>query len=391
MQPYTKGIALAMSFAAISSASAYSQKTSTDATTSVPVAGVYIQGPDGVYVYDVSAAGKLTTLKGSPFWISGQMGGVRGSYLISEGTDNLRTYKIESNGALGGKVAEIDTQKYGGSQCGTINGSPLLDRTGQYFAVSLYGGASCAALQTYKIASNGAFTFLGDSESAYGYHGAAFQTGVSTYSSNDLFAYGIQGQVYANGFLAYKRGAAGDLVTDSSFTQTGPTPNPSDNRGSYEPVFAAADPANHLAAVMNQPFGPSSALSLASYTIDNSTGAITSTNTYLDMPVLEILAGDIAMSWGGNLLAVGGVPGLQLFHFNGAAPATAFGGVLLPKVVIDQVAWDKNNHLFALSLQSQELYVFTVTPTSITEAPGSPYKADDGTYSWNGLMVVPKS
>lgn len=390
MQNNIKGIALAMSLVALCSASAFGQKTSTDATTSAPVAAVYIQGQDGVYIYNVSAAGKLTIVKGSPFWISGQMAAIRGSYLISEGTDNLRTYKIESDGALGGKVAEIDTQKYSGSECGTIDGSPLLDHTGQYFAVSLYGGASCAALQTYKIASNGDFTFLGDSEGTNGYHGAAFQVGVSTYSSNDLFAYGIQGQVYANGFIVYKRGAAGDLVTDSSFAQTGPTPSPSDNT-SYEPVFAAADASNHLAAVMNQPFGPSSALSLASYTIDNSTGAIKSTNTYLDMPVLKINAGDIAMSWGGDLVAVGGAPGLQIFHFNGAAPATDFGGVLLPKVVIDQVAWDKNNHLFALSYQSQDLYVFTVTSTSITEAPGSPYKTDDGTYSSNGLIVVPKS
>jgi hypothetical protein len=387
MQPHKKGIALAMSLAALSSASAYSQITSTNATTtSAPVAAVYIQGLDGVYVYDVSAAGKLTVVKGSPVWVSGNMGGIRGSYLISEGTDDLRTYKLESNGLPGAKVAEIDTQKYSGSQCGTVDGG-LLNHTGQYFAAALYGGTSCAALQTYKIASDGQFTFLGDSQSTAAVHSDIYQVGVSAVSSNDLFAYGVQGQQEATVVLAYKRAAAGDWVTDESFTEKDPTPIPADSN--YAPWQVAADPAGHLAVIMNQPFGPAccSTFSLASYTINSQTGAIASTNTYEDMPVLKIYADDMAMSWGGNLVAVGGGPGLQLFHFNGAAPATAFGGVLLPKVEIDQVAWDKNNHLFAFSYASQELYVYTVTPTSITEAPGSPYKANN----WDGLIVVPKS
>jgi hypothetical protein len=381
------GIALAMSFAAISSASAYSQKTSADATNSAPVASVYIQGHDGVYVYNVSAAGTLTVVKGSPVWVSGQMGGIRSSYLISAGTDDLRTYKLESNGLPGAKVGEIDTQKYSGSQCGTIDGATLLDHTGQYFAVPLYGGPSCAALQTYKIAPNGQFTFLGDSESTASVHSDIYQVGVSTISSNDLFAYGVQGQQEATVFLAYKRGAAGDWVTDESFAEKDPTFNPSYD--GYAPWLIASDPAGHLAVVMNQPFGPNccSTFSLASYTINSQTGAISSTNTYQEMPVLKIYANDMAMSWGGNLIAVGGTAGLQLFHFNGAAPATAFGGVLLPKVEIDQVVWDKNNHLYAFSYASQELYVYSVTPTSITEAPGSPYKANN----WDGLIVVPKS
>jgi hypothetical protein len=387
MQSNFRGIVLAMSLAALSSASAYSQKTSTDATTPAPVAAVYIQGHDGIYVYNVSAAGKLTAVKGSPVWVSGNLAAMRGSYLISAGTDNLRTYKIESTGLPGGKVGEIDTQSYGGSKCGTIDGGTLLDHTGEYLAVPLYGGPSCAALQTFKIASDGQFTFLGDSQSTASVHSDIYQVDVSTFSSNDLFAYGVQAQQGATSFLAYKRAAAGDLVADESYTEKDPTPDPVDSN--YAPWVVAADSASHLAVVMNQPFGPAccSTFSLASYTINNQTGAIASTNTYLNMPVLKIYADDIAMNWGGSLVAVGGSPGLQLFHFNGAAPATAFGGVLLPKVEIDQVTWDKNNHLFAFSYASQELYVYTVTSTSVTEAPGSPYKANN----WDGLIVVPKS
>jgi hypothetical protein len=58
-------------------------------------------------------------------------------------------------------------------------------------------------------------------------------------------------------------------------------------------------------------------------------------------------------------------------------------------VDIDQLAWDNSNHLYALSYESGELYVYTVTPTSISEVAGSPYKVQ-GAYGVKGLIVVPK-
>ena len=134
-----------------------------------------------------------------------------------------------------------------------------------------------------------------------------------------------------------------------------------------------------------QNYGPNQ---LASYTIDNTTGGIASTNTWQDMPILDSNNTNISMSTTGKLLAVFG-QGLQLFHFNGANPITAYSDVLLPKVAIDQIGWDKDNHLYALSYSSGELYVYTATPTSIKEVSGSPYKAENA-YGINGLIVVPK-
>lgn len=389
---------LALSFAALCSVVAYSQEPTSDATAATPAANLYIQGHKGVYVYNVSSAGKLTLVKGSPVWLSGGMAGARGSYIITAGTDDLRTYKIESNGALGGKVGEIDTQKYAGSQCGTIDGGTLLDHTGLYFTVPLYGGnvGQCAGLQTFKIASNGQFTFLGDVESEDGVHGDTYQIGASTYSSNNLFAYGVENEQGGSGFWAFRRASAGDLVINNSFTEKDPTYNPSNNSYNYAPVIVAADNASHLAVVMNQPFGQNCCqnYSLASYTINNTTGGIVSTNTYQNMPVLKVSAADMAVSWGGNFVAVSGTsatnggPGLQLFHFNGAAAATDFGGVLLPNVGISEVMWDKDNHLYAFSSSSQELFVYTVTSKSITEAPGSPYKTNGE--AWTGFIVASK-
>jgi hypothetical protein len=77
------------------------------------------------------------------------------------------------------------------------------------------------------------------------------------------------------------------------------------------------------------------------------------------------------MSPSGKFLAAGGL-GLQMFHFNGADPITPFTG-LLTNDQIDQMVWDNDNNLYAISQSASKLSVFTVTATSVTQAPGSSY------------------
>ncbi len=47
---------------------------------------------------------------------------------------------------------------------------------------------------------------------------------------------------------------------------------------------------------------------------------------------------------------------------------------LLTKDEIDQMFSDKDNHLYASSRAAGKLYVFTITPTSHSQAKGSPYR-----------------
>jgi hypothetical protein len=75
---------------------------------------------------------------------------------------------------------------------------------------------------------------------------------------------------------------------------------------------------------------------------------------------------------GKQLLAVGGSTGLQVFHFNGASPITHDTG-LLTSSYIDEIRWDNANHLYAISQTAKKLWVFTVTPTGVSQAPGSPH------------------
>jgi len=81
---------------------------------------------------------------------------------------------------------------------------------------------------------------------------------------------------------------------------------------------------------------------------------------------------DVAMSPSGQLLAVAGTGGLQVFHFNGADPITHYTGLLTTDSV-NQMFWDDDNHLYAISQSAGKLFVFTVTPTRHGQAPGSPY------------------
>ena len=166
-----------------------------------------------------------------------------------------------------------------------------------------------------------------------------------------------------------------------------------------------ADNNGHLAVLMDRAddVGDYSGtqLQVASYTINPTTGAITSTNTYSNMPIVQTgwdpevqdylnATFPMAMSPAGNLLAVASFAGggIQLFHFNGAAPPTGFGGPFY-FWTIDQLMWDSHNHLYALQYQLHRLQVFTITPTSVAQT-GSPYNLPVSPYGTKGLIVVSK-
>jgi hypothetical protein len=247
-------------------------------------------------------------------------------------------------------------------------------------------------LQSYKVASSGELTFLGDAENdTYSVHGSDFPVGISTFSGNDNFAYGIIGDEYTDLFSAFTRNSNGELVTNANFTHVDPTPDPAVADSQYAPLAVAADPTNHLAAVMNEPFTNSPPPQLASYTINNTNGNISSTNTWKNMPTSAIYPNNINMSPSGKLLAVVG-KGVEIYNFNGASPLTLASSMPIPARDFDQLAWDNNNHLYTIDYPTGNLYVYTVTATSITAAPGSPYAIPNNTdaYYQYGLIVVPK-
>jgi hypothetical protein len=380
-------IALFCAAVALLCSAAQSQSIIKPATTSAPVAYVYVSTAKGIYLYDAASTGKVT-LAGGPYAVSGLPIGSNGKYFISIGTDYVHTYATASNGSIGKQVAQINTQLYAGSECGTTAGGTL-DHTGKNVYVQLAGAIGsdgnlvCDAFQGFNISSSGQLTFTGPGiydDNRFAYHGTPLAI-----TANGLFAYNTTpiGQSCDEQFDGFQRESSGALnAIYPNFS--GPTARPG-GWGYYPNGPMAGDPSNHIAVYVipeiDGPCGTIGTPQIASYSVD-SKGNLSSTNTWLNMPAPNPNVQVMNMSPSGKLLAVGG-SGLQVYHFNGATPITPYSGTLTSSP-ISWIHWDNANHLYALS--STKLYIFTVTPTSISPVTGSPYSISNA----NGLFVVPK-
>jgi hypothetical protein len=352
----------------------------TPISPSSTVAYVYVSYiPSGasankIAAWSVKANGILSPIPGSPFVANVGSMAVNGKYLF--GSNLLGVYvssfQIMSNGALKW-VHSKNVEAYYTSGC-TYPGDLILDHSGAalYRHQTVGGLCDSTEYQSFMVdKSTGQLIFLGRSNDTFLYN-----TPLS-FLKNDKYAYGTRCVNYegfpTDTFLGYARLPGGLLENGGTSINLPATTDPTHF---YCTAFTAADPFGHVAITMtdtdfNNPFN-SPPLQIATYTAD-SLGNLTTTSTATDMPSVD--AGYIfglAMSNNGKLLAVGGNGGLQVFHFNGAMPATHYTG-LLTSDSIDQMFWDHNHHLLALSKSAGKLYVFTVTGTSVTASPGSPY------------------
>ena len=392
MKARATSLVLSLSLTLLCPSVTFSQdQEATEATSTAPIAYVYVQVAKGVSVYSETAAGKLTLVKGSPFAVSGQMEGITGSHLLSVGTAVLHSYQIASSGAVGKQVASINTATYDSEDCGPTTGNKaVLDHSGKYFYVQL-GGADdevCenSDLQTYQIGSNGDFTFLGNF-----YTESDGPLAPLVLDSSDKYAYSFLYDLsdfsYFTSFIHMN-----DLASNPTFTEKDPATDP--NLSYYlQPRATVADPNEHLAVLMVQcAIGDDAcegSFQLASYTINPKTGGISSTNTEDNAPWLEITEPiGMDMSYDGKFVAIGGSSGIQVFNFNGAALPTNLDAVA-PGVQFDQVTWDKADHLFALSYEAQELYIFNVSKAKGVVEIGLPMIVP-GAYGLTGIIVVPK-
>jgi hypothetical protein len=359
------------------------------ATTPTNVARVYVQTAAGVNVYTTSSTGKLTLVSGSPFKsTAGLMIGTAGSHLITVGTNYIHSYAIKSTGGIGGQAAQINSALYPGAACGSTDGGTI-DRTGTevYIQFQFLGSydAGCDALQSYKInATTGAFTFGGVTQ----FGGTASQVLGSplVVAGNNGHAYTFTKHYCANDLTDFYRDRFGAMNLYAASSSTWPPP-PGDG-GLYFPLAMASDNQNlatsHMAIAIHETYndycGVSGPPAVASFTVDYKG------NTIYNGAMLKTAVYPTSMTINpqGNLLAVGGkfsntdnsggtqTAGLQVFHFNGGKPIIGYSTVLT-KNPIDSIAWDKSYHLYATSHATNKLYVFTITPTSITPAAGSPF------------------
>lgn len=378
------GAALSMATACVHGQSPDST-ASPDATssTATSVAYVYVAyAPDikssnarKIYGYKAWADGTMTAMPQSPFNDNVGSMAVNGKYLMAASNNNtyIETYLIEYGGVLS-YVTQTEYAHYtsGSNDCGGA-GQVFFDHTGSSLYVQEFdttnactnsGVASFAlnkttgALGYLDFVEDGAFP--GDNRAAY-----FLGNNVDAYSANN------SGCMYYTIF-GYRRASNGAL---SGFAPQKNLPTPSSSFNGYVPNMAVADPTNHVAVHMS-PASPPGCVNLppqiAVYTTD-SNGYLTTTSTYGNMPVTLVKTPlDMKMSPSGQLLAVAGQEGLQIFHFNAASPVTHYTN-LLTTAPIDQMFWDNNNHLFAISQSVGKVYAWTITPTGWSAAPGSPH------------------
>jgi hypothetical protein len=349
----------------LASAQATSSPTDINSTvqgSSSPVAYIYVSnspssGKTQIKGYAAAANGALSPISGSPFATPAFEMALNGRWLFATNGNNIDSFSIASNGALK-QVDSLAVETNGGLV------DLYLDHTGTSLYAEYY--TTNNDYLSYSIDhTTGRLTFINDLA------GGPENNSAVSFVGNDEFAYSSSCYHFSPEIYGVQRASDGGL----SYLSGNP-PYPTPPSGDFWcPWLAAADPTNHLAIAMqplNGDWVTEGPYQLATYTADGS-GNLTTSSTYANMP--KVAVGTVlryGMSPNGRFLAVGGTSGLQIFHFNGAKPITKFTG-LLTSTDANQMFWDNANHLYALSQTAGKLYVFTVTSTGVTQAPGSPH------------------
>lgn len=386
--------------AAYNTAQASVSLTVNSATPASPDAYVYVSASSTsnsnaveTYAFAAASDGTLTPVSGSPFVSTGGLQTTNGKYLFGTDGTYLYSYSTTADGSFQ-QAASIDAQQFntqinGGTPCG---GPDILffDQIGDtLYDLDFYSDCANNAYQSFRVDnSTGGMSYVGVTSTTT----PIFDVGLR-FLGNNQFAYGASCYHLIAQIFGFARNSDGSLTSlGNPFLHP---PIPAAPAGEFFcPFLTATDSSNHVAVAL-QPIDASSLQSvgpyqLATYTADGS-GNLSTLSTNSTMPAASVTntsgssLTSLSMSPTGQLLAVAGSGGLQVFHFNGASPITSYTALLTTEQV-DQVFWDNKNHLYALSQSAGKLFVFTVTATSNIEAPQSPYNIT----SPAALVVLPE-
>lgn len=315
-----------------------------------------------INAFSADSNGQLRPIPGSPFAANVKAMAANRNYLFGTDGSNIDSFSIGSDGALT-QVSSVNAVQL--TPGGLIN-DLFLDQTGTTLHDLDYefDGAN-DGYQSFSVdVSTGALTSLG---------GIAVDDQGESLSFVGDYGYTANNYHFNCSIDEFKRNNDGTLTR---FSSVFPDPAGVPAGRVYCPGAVAAGPPNNLAVSLWDINGSTGVL-LATYTADSS-GNLTSNSTFSNMPQTTIGVGDLQISPSGEFVAASGASGLQVFHFNGADPITASTG-LLTQDPVDHIAWDNDNHLYAISGSTGKLLVFTVTATSVNQAPGSPYTVNDPT------------
>jgi 6-phosphogluconolactonase (cycloisomerase 2 family) len=319
-----------------------------------------------VYGFAASSSGELRPVDGSPVAAGVTFLAVNGKYLFGSDTAGkyIHAFAIASDGVLRPTASTNVVRP--GKACDNA-GALFVDHAGTtVYNVGSYG-TDCAevAYQAFGVDKK-----TGRLELVHEAHSGR-NAALLRFSADNRFAFGAgcagtRPLIY--GFVRHHDGSLTRISADS------PLPTPNGNQG-WCPYLTVADAHNHLvvpvypSAESSEANGP---FELATYSIAED-GTLTTTSTPENMPKIAVGSlTDLAIAPSGRLVAVAGNHGLQVFRVDGASPVRAMPG-LLTRQEIDQMFWDGNGHLYAISQSAGKLWVFNVDEDGWASAPGSPY------------------
>ncbi|HEY3705379.1 MAG TPA: hypothetical protein VGL22_09985 [Terracidiphilus sp.] len=341
---------------------------------SVPAAYVYVSASAGqsnraqVYAFAATARGRLNAVSGSPYPYNVTYLATNGLYLFGSDASGtyIHAYQIDREGTLRRAASTSVIQAKNG--CDSA-GALFLDHTGAtVYNVDYYGGhCSETVYQAFAVEKTTGSLQLVD-QAPVGVTGS-----ILSFAANNSYAYGADCGRSNPSIYGYIRRGDGSLARIDSRVPI-PAGNPAQR---WCPRQAATDAMNHIVIAMypesrTESGAEGGPYQLATYT-QSEDGGLTTSSTAENMPRVAVgEVTDLYTSPSGKLLAVAGTNGLQLFQFNGAGPITAITG-LLTRQEVDQMFWDRDDHLYAISQSAGKLWVFTVSPDSVVAAAGSPY------------------
>ena len=373
--------------------------------SSAPVAHVYIGNGSKILAFSAASNGKLTAVPGSPFNFNISLLGANRYYLFGflPNSATIESLSMAASGALK-KAKTLDTTKFNPVPDCKIDYQQGQGLRIDHAGLELYNAAipedfPCKTYyQSYRINDDdGELTFQNDVEGILG-----GSTGLSVLGNNKFVyspsCFAAFGNSPVPNVTVFERMGNGELSNANAGVEIPAAPddtyNPDGgpNPGYFCPGAIATDPTNHAAMVLsaleytsgqdggNPNYGP---IYIATYTAD-ANGNLKTTSTYKNMATLPVdnlydgsclTCSALRMSPSGKILAAGGSVGVLLFHFNGGSPLTKYKTVLAGNSIFS-ILWDNDNHMYALGTDSKgggKLWVYTVTPTSVSEATGSPY------------------
>jgi hypothetical protein len=336
-----------------------------------------------IEAYAADSNGTLTPVPGSPFAVNMASLAVNANFLFGSDGTNVLSYAVGTDGSIT-QADSIDVKQYNNPE--SCSGGPsylFLDRTGAtVYDLDYLSDCANNSYQASGVdASSGKLSYLGMTAAS----SPVFQR-IPSFTGDDQYAVGASCYHNIPEVYVFKRNSDGTLTLVTNLGSVAQLPS----GGLYCTWWASGDGANHFAVSVTPIDGTTGQQSgspqLAVYTVDSS-GNATTTSTSGNMPkITGNVVNGLAVSPAGDFVAVAEDYGLQIFNFNGANPITGGTG-LLTTDPIDELRWDNQDHVYALSMSTGKLYVFVVNPTGATAAAGSPYTIQGAGY----FAVLPKS